>query len=362
MSKLLFILKRREMTMEEDKVLNNEKKPYFKYCMSSGLRNSAQFVVDMLNDNGVEAKLVEVVDNNCIDREVTQYKPTHVFIEAYWVVPEKFDILIKLHPNVQWIIRNHSELPFLANEGIAVDWTIQYLKYKNVFMAPNSKRTFEDTKKMVKASYNETVAKYKVLYLPNFYKIKKPLCEKESITNKDTLNIGCFGAVRPLKNHLVQAVAAIHFATEQNKKLNFHINVARIEDAGNNALKSIRGLFSNLDFNQFKLVEHGWLSHDDFLNLVATMDMGLQASFSESFNIVTADFVSQGIPVVVSEEIDWIPSDFHARSHTDSQCIADTMAKVFYGYRFWKKANYALKGLLQYNENSKKIWLEMFKN
>src|SRR6516165_3286534 len=73
--------------------------------LSSGLYNSVRFVVDMLNDNDIEAKMVDVIDNNCIDREVTKFKPTHVIIEAFWVVPEKFDILRPLHPKVKWIVR-----------------------------------------------------------------------------------------------------------------------------------------------------------------------------------------------------------------------------------------------------------------
>jgi CRISPR/Cas system CSM-associated protein Csm3 (group 7 of RAMP superfamily) len=50
--------------------------------ISSGLFNSAHFVVDMLNKNGIETHLVEVKDNNCIDREVKKHNPTHVVIEA----------------------------------------------------------------------------------------------------------------------------------------------------------------------------------------------------------------------------------------------------------------------------------------
>src|ERR1700686_515277 len=83
----------------------------------SGLLNSAQFIVDMLNDNGVEAKLEIVNDNNDIDREVHKYKPDVVVVEALWVVPEKFDVLRKLHPRVKWIVRSHSDFPFLATEG-----------------------------------------------------------------------------------------------------------------------------------------------------------------------------------------------------------------------------------------------------
>jgi glycosyltransferase involved in cell wall biosynthesis len=360
MAKLLFILKKREMTHEEGRVLwnNTEPRPYFKYCMSSGLRNSASFVVDMLNENGIEAKLVEVVDNNCIDKEVTEYKPTHVIIEAFWVIPEKFGVLTKLHPKVDWIVRNHSELPFLANEGIAIEWSLEYLKYKNVFLAPNSYKTYLDTIEMVAAAYSPLQAEYKVIYLPNFYKIKKPLREKH--VDSDVFNVGCFGAIRPFKNHIVQAVAAIDYVRSTGKILKFHVNVARIEDAGNNTLKSLRGLFKHLDPAKYELVEHGWLSHDDFLKLVATMDICLQASFTESFNIVTADAVSQGVPVVVSEEIEWLPHSFVAR-HTKAKDITKVMRKVLFCFKFRFKAHTALSGLLTYNEKSVDIWTKFFK-
>jgi len=360
-SKLLFILKKREMTYEEDNCLYSSQTtdPKFKYCLSPGLRNSASFVVDMLNLNGVEAKLVEVIDNNCIDREVTLYKPTVVIIEAFWVVPEKFHILQKLHPGVIWIVRNHSELPFLANEGIAVHWALQYIKHHNVYLAPNSERAFEDAKKMVSASLSTEVAEKKVILLPNYYPIDKTVKFPKREPLGDTVNVGCFGAVRPLKNHLLQAVAAIDFAREKGIKLKFHINVARIEDAGNNSLKSLRGLFANLDSNQYQLVEHGWLDHDDFLKLVATMDIGLQASFTETFNIVTADFVSQGIPVVTSNEIEWLDSQFYC-DHTDAQDIADMMDKVLSGYNWRLKAYSALRGLERYDKKSEKIWLSYF--
>ena len=359
MTKLLFILKRREITYEENNILYSQtpNSPYFKYCMSSGLRNSSQFVVSMLQEHGIEAKLVEVVDNNCIDREVYEYKPTHVIIEAFWVVPEKFHELHKLHPKVKWIIRNHSELPFLANEGQAIHWSLQYLKYKNVFLAPNSKRAYEDTKKMVAASISPLASEYRVLYLPNYYQIKGSVKKLSPV--RDTVNVGCFGAVRPLKNHLIQAVAAIDFARSENKKLRFHINVSRIEDSGNNSLKSLRGLFANLDSERFELVEHNWLNHEDFLKLVRTMDIGLQTSFSETFNIVAADFVSQGIPIVVSKEISWIPEEFHCR-HTDSKDIVRVMKRTLFGFRFWWKAYWSLNALKRYNRESKHIWIRTF--
>jgi len=113
---------------------------------------------------GVEASLVEVVDNNCIDREVHKYKPTHVFIEALWVVPEKFDVLIPLHPTVQWNVRLHSNTPFIANEGSAMDWITKYgllqKKYKQFHIAVNSEKMGNELKKSLDID---------TIYAPNIY-------------------------------------------------------------------------------------------------------------------------------------------------------------------------------------------------
>ena len=106
MHKILFICKQR----------------HDRYGVSYGLLNSCKFLCNMLNELGIRAKVISVVDNNCIDKEVHQYKPTHVFIEALWVVPDKFKVLIPLHPSVKWYVRTHSNTLFLSNEGVAMQW------------------------------------------------------------------------------------------------------------------------------------------------------------------------------------------------------------------------------------------------
>lgn len=42
------------------------------------------------------------------------------------------------------------------------------------------------------------------------------------------------------------------------------------------------------------------------------MDLGMQVSFSETFNIVAADMISQDVPVVVSNEIEFVAPIFKA--------------------------------------------------
>jgi len=46
------------------------------------------------------------------------------------------------------------------------------------------------------------------------------------------------------------------------------------------------------------------MEHNDFIRVVKSMDIGMQVSLSESFNIVAADFVSNGVPLVGSPDIE----------------------------------------------------------
>ena len=339
-SKVLFICKKRHIYGEEQK--RN------KTLKSSGLYNSAKFVSDMLNENGVDSKIVDVIDNNSIDKEVSQYKPTHVIIEALWVVPEKFEVLTKLHPKVKWIIRLHSEIPFLSNEGIAMDWIYKYIKYRNVHIAANSSDAVNTLESILK---NE-----KLYYLPNYYPITDPKCDTSN-KNKNIVNIGCFGAIRPMKNQLAQAIAAIEFANIIGKSLHFHINTERIEGRGEPILNNIRALFKNNP--KHKLVEYPWLDHKEFIKVVKKMDIGMQVSFSETFNIVTADFVANDVAVVVSPEVSWA-SDFFKVDPNSNDGMVKKLLFV------WRSKILSLKrlnlwGLKKYNKDSTTVWLEYFK-
>lgn len=331
--KILFILKKRMTSHHGMKTI------------SSGLFNSAGFVNKMLQKNGYDSHLVEVKDNNDIDREVTKFGADIVIIEALWVVPSKFEVLTKLHPEVKWIIRLHSEIPFIANEGIAMEWIYDYQKFDNVFVSVNSKVTLID--------FNHILPK-KTIYLPNYYPVNLFDKKNEVVSkNKKVLNVGCFGAIRPLKNQLYQATAAIQFANMMNKELHFHVNVARVENNGDPVLKNLRNLFKNNP--KHKLVEHGWYKHDEFTEVVRKMDIGLQVSFTETFNIVAADFVNNNVPVIVSDEITWV-SNFYKAEPTESKSIIN---KMYLGL-FFKKFNlhYLSKiKLWWYSLKSEKEWV-----
>ena len=312
----------------------------YSYHGAGGLLNSARFIVDMLNDSGIDAKLVAVTDNNDIDREVSEYRPDVVIVEAFWVVPEKFDVLKGLHPSVEWIVRGHSDVPFLATEGVAIDWVFGYLQ-RGVSVAFNDPRTVQN--------FFLLTGDKNVLYLPNYYPLYGSV---QSHNPTDYFNVGCFGAIRPLKNQLLQAVAAIRYADKADKRLRFFVNATRCEQGGESVLKNLRSLFANSDH---ELVEARWYDHDDFLRLIGTMDVEMAVSFSETFCITAADAIAAGVPLICSDEVPWA-------TRLSTVCPTDANAMVRKLEHLHPSWNHTLnyRNLYNYSKKSKQIWLQEF--
>jgi hypothetical protein len=314
-----------------------------------------------LTELGIENKVVQVIDNNFIDREVHQYRPTHVFIEAFWVVPSKFDILKKLHPTVKWIVRNHSKMDFLAHEGGMMGWAIDYLK-NNVVIASNSPEAYRDMGVLGTTFGADPSGS---VYLPNYYSVKAPEhmscfaqlkaahAAKTVDLPGEVLHIGCFGAIRPLKNHVHQALAAIEAAERLGKALFFYVNGTRVEGKADSMLRCLREIFSRS--TRHRLIEMPWMSHEEFLEFSKTMDAVVQVSMSETFNIVAADAVSVGVPVLVSNEIPWANGISIANPH-NVQDIADKLIRLLKFSRVGLAQYMQLSGLKAYCDDSKKIW------
>ena len=348
MSKVLFILKRRE---------DFNAQTHSHVGLSTGLYNSASFVCDMLQASGTESKLSVVIDNNCIDREVTAYKPTHVIIEALWVVPEKFSVLCKLHPDVTWVIRVHSEMPFMAGEGMAMDWLGDYSGFPNIVIGINAPRMLREIRMYLqhRNSWTDAQAQHRVFYLPNYYPqdyVQKPLDRSRNV-----VDIGCFGAVRPLKNHLLQAFGALEFAEKIGKRLRFHINSGRIEMNGGPVQHNLQGLFEQLSHQGHQLINHTWCPRADFLKVCASMDIGLQVSFSETFNIVGADMISQGVPLVGSSEIPWSIRWFNANP-VDSTDICNKLIRAWHHPQI--NIRMSQYSLTHYTSETQRIWHKYF--
>ena len=348
-NKLLFILKKKQNL---DPTAQNVR------GLSTGLFNSASFMNELVKEEDIPSIMEIAIDNNCIDRLVTKHKPTHVIIEALWIVPPKFEVLTRLHPNVKWIIRLHSDLPFMAMEGNALSWIGDYLTYPQLYIACNASRMHNDIKMFIgaKNNWDEKTLNDRIIYLPNFY--PQEYTSKTFDKNKYWIDIACFGAIRPLKNQLIQAVAALKFAVSIKKQLRFHINADRVEGRGEPVMNNIKSMFEHLSDSGHQLCMYNWAPREEFLQTCASVDIGMQCSFSETFNIVCADHVSQGVPVVCSSEIPW-NSPFFTANSTETDSLVAALRRT---YRF-PKCNVLLhqRNLTKYTEETRIIWSEYFK-
>ena len=325
--------------------------------LTSGLYTSARMACEMVKRLGITARIEHCIDGDYIEAAAVRFQATHVIIEAFWVTPAKFAELARVLPRVRFIVRNHSETPFLANEGIAFEWALAYLA-QGVRVAPNAPRMLDELRflaRSVRPDLDDDDIADLTPFLPNAYGVREEP-PRALDRNKTTVDVGCFGAIRPMKNQVLQAIAAMRFADRLGKRLVFHINGDRLENGGEPVLKSLRAIFAATGHG---LLEHPWYDHDAFLTLMLSMDVVCQVSFSETFCIVAADAASEGVPVVCSAEIPWASTLFTA-DPTDSKAIAETMCTAYRVKLESPGFNPALEGIRAYNATTRNRWAEAF--
>ena len=249
-------------------------------------------------------------------------------------------------------MRIHSEAAFLATEGIAISWISQYPVFENVYVALNSIEAFSQ---VVSFFPDKGLSTSKLLYLPTYYPApKKPLYQKKF--SGTTINIACMGAIRQLKNTLIQAIAAMRFVDEKGWKLRFHINMALFNAEGNAPYRSVIDLFAG---TRHELVQHDWLDHDAFLALLRDIDLSMQVSFSETFCITAADYVAAGVPIVGSHAIRWLDKASKADTISVNQ-IDEALHRALKKSKHLIEEN--LENLQEDAEASRQAWLDAIKH
>lgn len=244
---------------------------------------------------------------------------THAIIEAPWISAAETAKLLFEFPHVHFVVRAHSQIGFLQVEPGAIKILRDLLDMQegvlNLTVSANSKKLCTFLEKTYTSS---------CLYLPNLYFLERAHrhCDIDHGT-RQKLRIGSFGALRLMKNHTTAAAAALMIAERRRCDLEFWVSVNR-EEHGKGVLQSLRNMFSGLPWA--KLVEHPWQEWAKFRKTVGHMDLCMQISFSETFNIVSSDAAAEQVPVVTSSAIEWVPSHWHA----DADSVED-VARVGMG-------------------------------
>lgn len=268
-----------------------------------GLGVTALNATKVLRDEGIDAEVWPIVSAADLRTRLRSSAASHVVVSAPWIATADLAQLCAEFNNTQFAVTCHSNLGFLQADPSAVRLVREGLDLRrtnwNFQMAANSERLA----KWVQAAYGTPCT-----LLPNMYHLDGPDPKRERYAG-GTLRIGAFGATRALKNLMTAAGAALEIANNMRADLEFWISSGRNEGAGA-VVDAVRQMMNGLP--HVKLVENGWQTWPQFRQTVRHMHLLLQPSYTESFNVVTADGIAEGVPSVVSDAIDWAPNNWKA--------------------------------------------------
>jgi len=229
---------------------------------------------------------------------------THVVISAPWIPTLALAQLVHEYPDIEFCVLCHSNIGFLQADPGA----IALLRSGGALeqTAPNFHIGANNDKIQTwwLAAYGDPM-----LLLPNMYPFN-------SIRHKPQwqggrLRIGCFGAMRPQKNVLTAAAAALEVGVRlRAQDLEFWTSGGRVEGGAGSIVAAIQQMYLNVP--RARWTAQSWASWTDFLMTVGSMDLLLQPSYTEGFNMVTADGIARGIPSVIGDAIDWAPRNWVA--------------------------------------------------
>jgi hypothetical protein len=295
---------------------------------------------------GIPAQVWPIVNSAQLVSELRKRSDvTHVVISAPWIPSIEIQNMITEFPDITFAVSCHSNVGFLQADSNGVKLVREAMEIErathNFRLAGNS-RKFSD---WIQRSYSVPCA-----HLPNLYYLDEHVNAHRPLFSGGVLRIGTFGATRPLKNFMSACGAALEIAQQLKVETEVWLSAGRAEGGGEVVLRAAREMMRNLP--HIRLVENDWQTWPQFRTTVAYMHLLLQPSYTESFNMVTADGVAAGVPSVVSDAIDWAPPAWTAKADD----VVD-IARV--GRMLLNDAQApsdGLKALNHYNESGIRTW------
>lgn len=275
-----------------------------------GLGVTAANTMKVLRRHGVQCEAWSTQTAAELQRRLTasahDVRPvTHVVISApSWVQPNDLGRLAFLFPNIEFVQLNHSGTAYLSIDKFGI---------RNIRAAIDLERTTHN----VRVAWNNPRGQHwatmafgqDMLLLPNLYDDQSFVNPIPARKDHDPLRIGSFGASRPWKNQLTAAEAAVSLARRMGVQLELYVNSKR-PDGGERMIESRKELFDGL--RGAKLIDVPWEPWPRFRKTVANMDILFSPSFDETFNVVTADGIAEGIPSVTTGALEWTPKHWQA--------------------------------------------------
>lgn len=314
-----------------------------------GLGVSAQMNAEYLGRHGVRAEVLAVKNNvDLVNFLKENTDVTDVVISALWLSVLDIETMCRYFKGVRFVSVSHSNVGFLQADPGAFTLLRRYIALsrdlKNLSIGANCHK-FGD---WLAVAYDTPV-----VVLENLYTIWEGTKDKQP---KDLVRIGTLGAIRPQKNVLSAAAAALYIHQKLKVPVEFSLSTGREDGGGNVILRAVREMCGNLA--DFFLVERFWSDWRSFRRVIREQDLLVQVSYTESFNMVTADGIAEGVPSVVSPAITWVPDDWKVEPD-DVVEIAERGIRALKNLK--DEARRGFDALVKHNEQGLKEWLAYLK-
>jgi hypothetical protein len=270
-----------------------------------GLGVSAINTAKVLRREGIKTDVWPIVNPADLRAKLIANPAHHVIISAPWIPTHQLQALSMEFCDTHFAVNCHSNVGFLQADRNGVKLMRELMELEmgthNIHLAGNSRRFCE----WIRFAFGAPC-----VYLPNLYYLHGQPSWHHKQHCSGPLRIGVFGATRPLKNLMSAAGAALELARGLRTPLDLWLSAGRAEGGGESVLAAVKEMLQGLP--DVSLTLNGWQSWPNFRKTVSHMHLLLQPSYTESFNMVTADGVAEGVASVVSEAIDWAPDDWKA--------------------------------------------------
>lgn len=315
---------------------------------SVGLNVAGYTTAQVLREHGIETVVFPVRHNVDLVEAINRYNEiherplTHIVISAPWLSVFDLQNIVSNFKNIKFAVLSHSNVGFLQADAGGVELLRAYQdladQYPNLLVGGNSLRFVE----WLRQSYNRPA-----IYLPNLYPLRNAQLVQR-YQGQSPLRIGAFGAVRPYKNFMTAAAAALLIQTALDIPVEFHMSDGGEGDQGR-VMPAIEAMLRN---TQVTLVKHPWMYWNSFIQLIGSMDLLIQVSYTESFNLITADGILAGVASVVSSVVRWAPDEWKADSDDAIDVAAVGLALLS------KSTDVGIKALTRSNERGILKWFQ----
>jgi len=287
-----------------------------------GLGVAAINTAKVLIENGIRTAVWPITNAEDLRSRLQAQPAEQVVISAPWIPSLALQALANDFGETQFTVACHSNVGFLQADRNGVKLVRELMELEagsaNIHLAGNSRRFCD----WIRFAFGAPCA-----YLPNLYYLHDEPVPQPRPYHVGTLKIGVFGATRPLKNMMSAAGAALEMARSLRAPLELWVSGGRTEGGGEVVLGAVKEMLAGLP--GVSLILNGWQTWPQFRKTVASMNLLMQPSYTESFNMVTADGVAEGVASVVSSAIDWAPQDWKA-DVDDALAIARVGRRLLY--------------------------------